>query len=202
MISGSKLLISMGDITEDTGTGTGADGDQGGIYVLGGPGHTVTVVIRSTSGISNPTEHGTFFANIEFGEENVFKYDEDDAILKMLAVDVLREVGLDEEDGGRGDEITVTGKGFKNGTTVTFWRDEMTPVMWNKNESADNSWEARLLFSDKEAYETALEANSKSGSHDLPLPDTDNTLPWNHDGNNSTPIRNDAGGSQWLKGRE
>ena len=33
-ISGEKLLLSMGDITEDTGTGT--SGDKGGIYVLGG----------------------------------------------------------------------------------------------------------------------------------------------------------------------
>ena len=36
-ISGEKLLLSMGDITEDTGTGGTTDGDErGGIYVLGG----------------------------------------------------------------------------------------------------------------------------------------------------------------------
>ena len=54
-ISGEKLLLSMGDITEDTGTGGTADvAERGGIYVLGGVGHIITVVIRTTSGISNP----------------------------------------------------------------------------------------------------------------------------------------------------
>ena len=182
-VSGSKLLISMGDITEDTGTG--AEGDQGGIYMLGGPGHTVTVVIRSTSGISNPTEHGTFFANIEFGTNN-FEYDEDDPILKMLAVPVRREVGLDEEDGGRGDKLTVTGKGFKNGTTVTFWRDKMTAVMWDKDNDMSTDM-VRLMPMYKEDYEAAVKADPTRGSHMLPLPETENTEQWNHDGINRTP---------------
>ena len=34
---------------------------------------------------------------------------------------VPRTVGLDDpDDGGRGDMVTATGKGFKNGTTVTL----------------------------------------------------------------------------------
>ena len=35
---------------------------------------------------------------------------------------VRRTISLSEEDGGRGTAVTVTGKGFKNGTSVTFLR--------------------------------------------------------------------------------
>ena len=31
-------------------------------------------------------------------------------------------ISLSEDDGGRGDSITLTGKGFKNSTTITFVR--------------------------------------------------------------------------------
>ena len=32
-------------------------------------------------------------------------------------------IGIDEDEPGRGDEVVVTGSGYKNGTTLTFWRD-------------------------------------------------------------------------------
>ena len=95
-------------------------------------------------------------------------------------------VGLDEEDGGRGDEITVTGKGYKNGTSVTFWRDEMTQVMWDKDNDMSTAM-VQLMPMYKEDYETAVMDDATRGSHMLPLPETDNTVQWNHDGNNSTP---------------
>ena len=118
-ISGEKLLLSMGDITEDT---SGIQDKRSGVYLLGGSGHVITVVIRTTAGISNPTESKSYKAQVVFGEN---KFEDVEGLF------VPRVVGLDEEDGGRGDKITVTGKGYKNGTTVTFWRDEMTPVMWD-----------------------------------------------------------------------
>ena len=36
---------------------------------------------------------------------------------------VKRKISLSGNDGGRGDTITVTGKGFKNGTGINFWLD-------------------------------------------------------------------------------
>ena len=86
-----------------------------------------------------------------------------------------------------GDPILVTGKGYKDGTTVTFWRDEMTPVMWNKDgSSTDNDDKVWLLLSDKEEYKTVVEATPKRGSHALPLPATDNTLMFDDDDNSGT----------------
>ena len=177
-ISGEKLLLSMGDITEDTGTGGTADvAERGGIYVLGGVGHIITVVIRTTSGISNPTESNSFVAQVDFG---------DNEFTDVEGIFVPREVGLDEEDGGRGDEITVTGKGYKNGTSVTFWRDKMTLVMWDNDNDMSTAM-VRLMPMYKEDYETAVMDDATRGSHMLPLPETDNTVQYNHDGNNSTP---------------
>ena len=124
-VSGEKLLLSMGDITEDTGTGDVVE--RGGIYVLGGDApkiHVITVVIRTTAGISNPTESKSYEAQVEFGDNDF----ED-----VEGLFVPRVVGLDEEDGGRGDTLTVTGKGYKNGTSVTFWRDELVRVMWDND---------------------------------------------------------------------
>ena len=98
----------------------------------------ITVVIRTTAGISNPTESKSYKAQVEFGDNDF----ED-----VAGLFVPRVVGLDEEDGGRGDKITVTGKGYKNGTTVTFWRDEMTRVMWNEDgSSTDNDDKVWLLL--------------------------------------------------------
>ena len=47
----------------------------GGVYEVGGSGQTMKVVFRKSAGISNPSEQGTYFANINFGE-NSWKYDE------------------------------------------------------------------------------------------------------------------------------
>ena len=71
-ISGEKLLLSMGDITEDT---AGVKEERSGIYLLGGDEpmiHMITVVIRTTAGISNPTESKSYKAQVEFGT-NDFK---------------------------------------------------------------------------------------------------------------------------------
>ncbi len=174
-ISGEKLLLSMGDITEDT---AGIDSSRSGVYLLGGKGHKITVVIRTTAGISNPTESKSYEAQVEFGTN---KFEDVEGLF------VPRVVGLDEDKGGRGDTLTVTGKGYKNGTTVTFWRDEMTPVMWHKGTDMSDDM-VRLRYMYKADYETAVMADPKRGSHMLPLPDTDNKVPWNHDGNNSTPL--------------
>ena len=143
----------------------------------------ITVVIRTTAGISNPTESKSYKAQVEFGDNDF----ED-----VEGLFVPRVVGLDEEDGGRGDKITVTGKGYKNGTTVTFWRDEMTRVMWNEDgSSTDNDDKVWLLLRDKEEYKTAVDGYAEaSGSHALPLPDKDSTrYCLNDDGINSVTDR-------------
>ncbi len=78
-------------------------------------GYVVTVVIRQSAGISNPTEPGdSAGAAVEWGDQEFTTTEQE----------IIRKVTLSEEDGGRGDTITATGKGFKNGTTLTFWLED------------------------------------------------------------------------------
>ena len=185
-VSGSKVIITLGDMDK---------GDDIEDFDISG-GSTIKVVLRKSAGISNPSESKSYgpvitlakAVKLDWEEEN----DDGNPMFPGLELKVPRIISLDEEDGGRGDEIIVTGKGYKDGTTVTFWRDEMTPVMWNKGgSSTDNDDKVWLLLSDKEEYETVVEANSKRGSHALPLPATDNTLPFDDDDNSNT-VRVDA----------
>ena len=52
-----------------------------------------------------------------------FPGDEDDDDNDPNSVFVPIIIGIDEDEPGRGDEVVVTGSGYKNGTTLTFWRD-------------------------------------------------------------------------------
>ena len=185
-VSGSKIIITLGDMDK------GDDNEDFDIT----SGSIIKVVLRKSAGISNPSESKSYGPVITLADAVDLDWEDekDDGELESpgLEMKVPRIISLDEEDGGRGDPVIVTGKGYKNGTTVTFWRDEMTRVMWNKDgSSTDNDDKVWLLLSDKERYETVVKDNSKRGSHALPLPATDNTLPFDDDDNSNT-VRVDA----------
>ncbi len=118
-VDGEEVFVSIGDITED---------DDEGVYWIEA-GTDLQVVFRKSAGISNPTEQNDYGVNITFGE-NEWNY-EDLGEPGYLDIDVVRKVSLDEEDGGLGDVIEVTGKGFKNGTTLTVFLDHKELVVWN-----------------------------------------------------------------------
>ena len=111
-VDGEKVLISLGDMDEKD--------DQFDYDLVSG--EVVTVHFRQSAGITNPTEFGGYaIVAIEFGDAvNVDNGDED---IETLGTSVPRKLTLSEEDGGLDDVITATGKGFKNGTTLTVFRD-------------------------------------------------------------------------------
>ena len=47
-----------------------------------------------------------------------------------------RKISLDEDEGGLGDVITATGKGYKDGTTLTVFVDKLITVMWDPIDDA------------------------------------------------------------------
>ena len=105
-VSGEKLRIVLGDTNPDTDTIEGiAEGDN------------VTVTIAQNAGLSNPTEgkNDKYVAVISGGGIKP------DITTAALNVPLIIELG--EDDGGRGDTLTLIGKGFKNGFTMTFWLD-------------------------------------------------------------------------------
>ena len=130
-VDDEEIFISIGDVTEDSASNRAAN-EAGGVYEVGGATETMKVVFRKSAGISNPTEQGTYFANITFGE-NKWEYDEDAETPKGLEVvkPVVRKISLSEEDGGLGDVITATGKGYKNGTSLTVFLDKKVLVTWD-----------------------------------------------------------------------
>ena len=110
-------------------------------------GATVTINFTTAAGISNPTEGGAYswtVATKRSGEEatgSVLAYHPDTEVLAAfdhverivehqeadddhaggLLVDW--EIQLSYEEVGRGEEVTIIGRGYKNGSTLTFWRD-------------------------------------------------------------------------------
>ena len=131
-VDGNEVFISIGDITED---------DDKGIYAVGGMDEdkdsnavfrTMKVVFRQSAGVSNPTENGGYFlAKVTFGDAVGIEYDEDAETPETLEVSVPRKISLSEEDGGLGDTIEATGKGYKNSTTLTVYVDQTILIMWD-----------------------------------------------------------------------
>lgn len=97
----------------------------------------VIVRFERSAGISNPTEGGAFSWKVGVGEDDNLvdaKHPDENlraAFLAASAADegadvgllVDREIQLSHEEISRGDSITVIARGYKNGHTLTVWRD-------------------------------------------------------------------------------
>ena len=107
-----EIILHIGDLNPaDTG-----DNHSRGIEVN----DHVTLTIQSSAGVTLPTEGGKYSWKVQ-GEGDTNE------------VMVSRKLTLDEEEGGLGDTIEATVKGFKNGTTVLVFRDG------NKNGTLESS---------------------------------------------------------------
>jgi hypothetical protein len=94
----------------------GEDGSQGILGDAGEGWSSVTVVINQTAGLTNPTE-GTKDYKVKV------KTTKDDTFVSSEAYNIPRELILSNGSGNRGRTVTVTGRGFENGTTATVWLD-------------------------------------------------------------------------------
>ena len=118
----------------------------------------VTIVFRQSAGITNPTEGGKGYPGKVYpwlvdGVASYLSADDggkDSQLDKMYSVVVPIVIGIDADDNeaGRGDTVTLTGEGYKNGTTLTFWRDA------NGNGVKDGG-EAELCDADVGSDDTA-----------------------------------------------
>ena len=112
---------------------------------------TVTVTFNKNAGISNPTEGGAYSWTVATSQDptpvpaqhpdpdvrDAFRRVELDARhtgkeLNGLLVDW--EIQLSHEVAHRGEEVTAIGRGYKNGTTLTFWRDANFDGIRDPNE--------------------------------------------------------------------
>ena len=103
-----RIVLTVPDMDPSDGTGGNGIGNSS----------NVMVIFNQSAGITNPTEAQTPTLSVETSADTTaFSGDE----IKFTAVPRLVE--LSGKDGGRGDSITATAKGYKNSTTATFWRD-------------------------------------------------------------------------------
>ena len=76
----------------------------------------ITVTLRQEAGITNRTEGGS--------DDWFYRTSREDELTEIENVyRVPRLIELSSYGDARGEDITVVGKGFKNSTTVRFWRD-------------------------------------------------------------------------------
>jgi len=85
-------------------------------------GALVTVTFKQNSGIKNPTEAVDDSGAGWFVWASTSDAAASDQV-KSTAHSIPRQVKLSATTGERGRSITVTGKGFENGTTATIWLD-------------------------------------------------------------------------------
>ena len=102
-----KITLFIGDMS-----------DEDGAQNLDAMGGDVTVTFRQEAGITNRTEGGSDDWHYRTSRQNTLTEIDEDKIYKVPFLVKLSSYG-----DSRGEEITVTGQGFKNGTTVRFWRD-------------------------------------------------------------------------------
>ena len=106
-------------------------------------GAEVTVLITVQAGLSNPEEGGAYhWAVSTTGSSETTEAHHPDSLLRRAFAEVIRRSAGDEtaqrvsgllvdwavelslDEAFRGDRVTVTGRGYREGTTLTFWRDE------------------------------------------------------------------------------
>ena len=104
-------------------------------------GAVVTVIFSREAGIANPTEGGSFAWKVGVGSgSRLVNADHPDSgvreAFRLASADrqdtgllVDREVQLSRKDVGRGQSVTVTARGYRDGRTLTVWRDTNEKVL-------------------------------------------------------------------------
>jgi hypothetical protein len=115
-----QITITIDDM--DTSDGTGGNGIAATAEV--------TVVIRQSAGVTNPTEEGQDSIAISTSQETTEVGTTDEDLDMGLAHATLAKgmytpaiIDFNSLGEGRGGEVTAVAKGFEGGTGVTFWLD-------------------------------------------------------------------------------
>ena len=83
-------------------------------------GDRVTLVIRSDSGIKNPSEEGSYRTGYAILDPTD-RFPGRDGFTKLNNLRTFAKISLSNHSGGRGAEITVTGSGFNDGITAAVY---------------------------------------------------------------------------------
>ena len=125
-VDGEKVRLSLGDLDER---------DQESAYIFSGR-ERISVHFRQSAGITTPTEAGDYnLVGIEFGSNSVEFNDGTEEYLPGLVEPIYRKISLSEEDGGLDTTVEAKGKGFKNGTSLSVFRDAAIIVTYDHDNN-------------------------------------------------------------------
>ena len=153
-------------------------------------GAMVTIIFRQTLGITNPTESkdgdGSYWAEISTNQapEKVRGF-----------YHIPRQILLSATSGERGKTITVTGKGYENGTTATVWRDANQDGVRDRTETtltsaivgSDNVFVATFVMS-KPPFVGGWGADGSTRNAINAIDGEDNTIDPSHDNYSTSDI--------------
>jgi hypothetical protein len=132
-----EVTLTIGDMEPSDST-PGVQGILGDVYDGSSTGlaNTVTVDFRQTAGIKNPTQAKDGFkadgTAVAYKVQVATNADDEtkkrqitaDAVGAERSTKIVRKILINDADAARGKVITVTGKGFVNGTSATIWQDD------------------------------------------------------------------------------
>lgn len=128
----AEVTLEVGDMEPSTVT-EGFQGIEGSnTHNASGTDTTVTVIFRQGAGVKNPTEAKPGFSCSVSGDTPAECYQVKVATTnhatKATSTEangalIPRTVDISANNGTRGASVTVIGKGFRNSTTATIWRD-------------------------------------------------------------------------------
>ena len=99
-------------------------------YGYPGVGQTLTMVVRTSAGIKNPSEAGSH----SVGYSIIGGTDDraGNAEMKLIDLLTLAKISLSADDGGRGKEVTISGSGFNNDTDAeAFVQPNAIAIWWD-----------------------------------------------------------------------
>jgi len=128
----AEVTLEIGDMEPSTTT-EGYQGIEGSaIHNAAGGDTTVTVIFRQGAGLKNPTEAKPGFSCSVSGDTPAACYRVKVATTNHATKStstqangalIPRTLSVSANNGERGKVVTVIGKGFRNSTTATVWRD-------------------------------------------------------------------------------
>ena len=110
-ISGTKVLLTLGDLTSGSGNNEVRVSE-----IEAADSTPITITFYPSAGITNPTADGKYEVTVSTAGVAASVNSQREA----QVVVVNRQVSVNPKKGGRGSEITINGKGFSSGEATVF----------------------------------------------------------------------------------
>ena len=113
-VGDGKITMTLGKLDSELPNSDAANklGDSDA-----GTGEDVTIIIQSRAGVKTPTKAGNYTVTINSEDGN-----DSEAVDAKRFLSIIRSIKINPTSAGKGTSVTVTGRGFSNGS-ITVFRD-------------------------------------------------------------------------------